>query len=71
LEKVLPTVVCQQILDTKIVPLFKQGDFDGGLSAGVTAIIAATQGACQGNGLTVKESRNATTNAAGQSSGKP
>jgi uncharacterized protein len=64
LEKVLPDATAKQILDTQITPHFKKGDFDGGLSAGVTAIIAATKGAYQGNGLTTKESQNAVTNAA-------
>ena len=64
LEKVLPDATCQQILDTQISPYFKKSDFDGGLSAGVTAIIAATKGAYQGNGHTTAESQNVTTNAA-------
>jgi hypothetical protein len=45
LVKVLPDATCQQILNTEIRPHLKVGDFDGGLNAGVTAIIAATQGA--------------------------
>ena len=63
LEKVLTNAKAKQILDTELSPHFKKEDFDGGLSAGVTAIIAATKGAYQGNGLTVSESLNATTNA--------
>lgn len=71
LEKALPDAACQRILDTRITPLFKQGDYDGRLSAGVTAIITATRGAYQGNGHTAKELRNANTNAAGSSVGTP
>ena len=63
LEKALPDATCKQILDTKILPRFKQKDFDGGLSAGVSAIIAATKGAYQGSGETEKELQNANTNA--------
>ena len=64
LEKVLPDANCQQILDTKIIPQFKKGNYDGGLSAGVAAIIAATKGTYQGNGLTVKQAQDQGTNAA-------
>ena len=71
LETNLPDATCQQIIDTQIVPRFKEKDFDGGLSAGVTAIIAATKGAYQGNGHTVAELRNATTNTAVQNSTTP
>ncbi len=63
LEKSLPDATCKQIIDTKIIPRFKQKDFDGGLSAGVTAIIAATKGAYQGNGNTAAEMQNTNTNA--------
>jgi uncharacterized protein len=62
LEKVLPDATCQQIIDTKIIPRFKQNDFDGGMSAGVTAIIKATKRAYQGNGNTAAELQNASTN---------
>src|ERR1035437_6830302 len=62
LENELPDATCQQILDTKISPRLKEGDFDGGLSAGVTAIIAAIKGAHQGNGLTVAKRSNAVAN---------
>ena len=62
LEKILPDATCQQILDTQISPNFKKSDFDGGLSAGVTAIIAATKGAYQGSGHSTAGSQNANTN---------
>jgi len=71
LEKALPDAACQKILDTEISPRLKQGDFDGGLSAGVTAIIAATKGVFQGNDHTAKELQNANTNAAVNSAIKP
>ena len=66
LEKNLPDDKCKHILDTEIAPRFKKSDFDAGLSAGITAIIAATKGAYQGSGGTAKELRNANTNAAVQ-----
>lgn len=64
LEKVLPDATCQKILDTKIIPCLKRGDYDGGLTAGVTAFIEATKGAYQGSGKTVAETKNSDTNAA-------
>ncbi len=69
LEKALPDATCQQILDTKIIPRLKAGDYDGGLSAGVTAIIAAIKGAYEGNGNTAKEAQS--TNAAVQNASSP
>ena len=64
LEKAVPDATCQQILDTKIIPFLKKGDYDGGLSAGVNAFIAATKGAYQGSGQTAADTKNATTNTA-------
>ena len=65
LEKALPDATSKQIIDTKIIPRFKQKDFDGGLSAGVAAIIAATKGAYQGNGSTAADIKNANDNGQG------
>jgi uncharacterized protein len=64
LEKVLPDATCKTILDTKITPFLKKGDFDGGLTAGVNAFIAAAKGAFQGNSQTAAETKNSNTNAA-------
>jgi uncharacterized protein len=55
LEAVLPDALCKRIIDEQITPRFKAGDFGGGLTAGVTAILAATKGEYQGNGRTVAE----------------
>ena len=44
LEGALPDALAKQIIDREIAPRFRAGDFDGGLSAGVDAIIAATKG---------------------------
>jgi len=43
LEAVLPDALCKQIIDERIIPHLRQGDFDGGLQAGVVAILAAIQ----------------------------
>jgi uncharacterized protein len=53
LEGVLPDALCKRIIDEQIAPRFKAGDFDGGLTAGVQSILAATQGEYKGNGQTV------------------
>jgi uncharacterized protein len=57
LEGALPDALCKQIIDTEITPHFKQGDYDGGLTAGVNAILAATKGEYKGTGATVQESK--------------
>ena len=36
--------LCQQILDERIIPRFKQGDFSGGISAGVESLEAMARG---------------------------
>ena len=59
LEGVLPDALGKRIIDEQITPRFKAGDFDGGLSAGVSAILAATKGEYKGNGTTVAEGRSA------------
>jgi uncharacterized protein len=57
LEGVLPDALCKRILDEQVSPRFKTGDYDGGLTAGVQAILAATKGEYKGNGTTVADSR--------------
>jgi uncharacterized protein len=57
LEGVLPDALCKRIIDEQITPRFKAGDFNGGLSAGVQAIISATKGEYKGNGSTVADNR--------------
>ena len=44
LEKSLPDVVCQQIIDNIIVPDFKGRDYYAGVTQGTDAIIQATKG---------------------------
>jgi uncharacterized protein len=57
LEGVLPDALCKRIIDEQISPRFKAGDFDGGLTAGVSAILAATKGEYKGTGATVADNR--------------
>ena len=44
LEKSLPDVVCQQIIDNYITPNFKGHDYYAGINQGTDAIIQATKG---------------------------
>jgi uncharacterized protein len=44
LEGALPDALCRRILDERIVPRFREGDFTGGLEAGIDGILAATRG---------------------------
>lgn len=62
LEGALPDALCKQIVENEIVPRFRQGDFTGGLQAGVHAMLAATKGEYQGTGHTVggRHGRNQT-----------
>jgi uncharacterized protein len=57
LEGVLPDALCKRIIDEQITPRFKAGDYDGGLTAGVQAVIAATKGEYKGTGRTVADSQ--------------
>ena len=58
LEGVLPDALCKRIIDEQITPRFKSADFDGGLSAGVKSILAATKGEYKGTGTTINESQH-------------
>lgn len=57
LEGKLPDALCKRIIAEQITPRFRAGDFNGGLTAGVQAILAAVKGEYQGTGGTVDESR--------------
>ena len=55
LEGALPDVICKRIIQNEIVPRLHGGDFNGGMQAGVTAILAAAKGEYKGTGQTVTE----------------
>jgi uncharacterized protein len=57
LEGALPDALCKQITEYEIKPHFKTGDYGGGLTAGVNAILAATQHEYKGTGATVYEQK--------------
>jgi uncharacterized protein len=55
LEGALPDAICKRIIDDEIKPHFRNGDYDGGLTAGVSAILTAAKGEYKGSGGTVAE----------------
>lgn len=57
LEGALPDALSKRIIEDEILPRFKQGDFNGGVAAGVHSIIAATKGEYKGTGHTIAEQR--------------
>lgn len=48
LEGALPDGLAKQIIENEIKPNFRNGDFDAGLRAGVTAMLQATKGEYKG-----------------------
>jgi uncharacterized protein len=57
LEGALPDAICKRIISDEMAPRFQAGDFAGGLTAAVNAMIAATRGEYKGTGETVAQSR--------------
>src|SRR6201994_54432 len=57
LEGALPDAICKRIISDEMAPRFRTGDFAGGLTAAVNAMIAATRGEYKGTGQTVAEAR--------------
>ena len=58
LEGALPDALGKRIVDDEIAPHFKRGDYDGGLTAGVTALLQAARGEYKGTGRTVNQRGN-------------
>jgi len=57
LEPVLPDATAKRIIEEEIVPRFRARDIDGGMTAAVGAMIAATKGEYKGTGRTHAEGR--------------
>lgn len=57
LEPTLTDAVSHQIVENILKPRFRAGDFDGGVTAAVEAMIAATRGEFKGTGSTRAASR--------------
>jgi len=62
LEGALPDAICKNIITQVIAPQFKQGNYSGGIQAGINAMIAATKGEYKGTGSTVDEQNNQNVN---------
>jgi len=58
LEGPLPDALCKQIVTNEITPRFRSGDFTGGVTAGVHAMLAAIRGEYHGTGRTVADQHN-------------
>jgi uncharacterized protein len=52
LEGAMPDILARRIMDEQVFPRFRAGDYNGGISAGVSAAIAATRGEYKGTGRT-------------------
>ena len=55
LEGALPDALCKQIIENELIPAFRAGNFDAGLTAGVHALMAAARGEYRGTGRTVAD----------------
>jgi uncharacterized protein len=55
LEGVLTDALSKEIVSNAIVPAFRQNDFDGGVTAGVHAILAVAKNEYKGTGATVND----------------
>jgi len=55
LEGALPDALAKRIIENEIKPHLRNGNFDSGLRAGVTAILQATKGEYKGTGRTVAD----------------
>lgn len=55
LEGALPDALAKRIIENEIIPRFRAGDFEAGLTAGVNAMMAAARGEYRGTGRTVAD----------------
>jgi uncharacterized protein len=56
LEGALPDAIAKRIIEREMLPAFRAGDFDSGVSRAVTAILQAARGEYIGAGRTVADS---------------
>jgi len=57
LEGALPDATCKRIIENEILPRFRNNDYEGGLTAGITAIEQAVRGEYKGSGRSVADGR--------------
>ncbi|MEO6875218.1 MAG: TPM domain-containing protein [Opitutaceae bacterium] len=65
LEGALPDALCKQIIANEITPLFRSGDYAGGVTAGVHALMAAAKGEYKGTGASVADGSSGRTGFSG------
>jgi uncharacterized protein len=58
LEGALPDATANRIIEDEIEPHFRRGDFDGGVTAGVTAMMQAVRGEYRGTGRTAAQEKH-------------
>jgi uncharacterized protein len=56
LEGALPDILTKRIIENELLPSFRGGDFNSGISRGVIAILQATRGEYRGSGRTNADS---------------
>jgi uncharacterized protein len=59
LEGKLTDLLAGRIVDNEIAPRFKKGDFEGGIAAGVSAIVQSVRGEYKGTGKSGGRKKNA------------
>lgn len=57
LEGAIPDALAKRIIEQEIVPRFRNGDVDGGMTAAVGAMMAAAKGEYKGTGATQADGR--------------
>jgi uncharacterized protein len=57
LEGAIPDAIAKRIVAEQLVPRFRAGDYDGGLSAAAAGLMQAARGEYKGTGRTVAQSR--------------
>lgn len=65
LEGAIPDATAKRIIEREIVPRFRAGDMNGGMSAAVNAMIAAAKGEYKGTGVTRADQRRNGSNSRG------
>ena len=58
LEGAIPDAIAKRITSDQIKPHFQRGDYNSGISAGVSALMQAARGEYQGTGRTVNDLRS-------------
>jgi uncharacterized protein len=57
LEGAIPDAIAKRIIEEQLVPRFRAGDYDGGLSAAATSLMQAARGEYKGTGRTTYQEK--------------